>query len=270
MSETPMRVVVVGAAGRMGLEAMRALSQDAGFEVVAAVVREAQGRSLRDLGYDGDLPVDEDVAVAVSRTKPDVVLDLSRAANASATAQASLGNRIPLVSGVTGISEEVLREIRELADRTETPAMIVPNFAIGAVLMMKFAELAARWIPDAEVIELHHEKKEDAPSGTAMLTAQRIARARVQAPTAPPTKTIKAEGARGGEVEGVPVHSIRLPGLLAHQEVMFGAPGEVLTLRHDAADRSVYMPGVKLCLRKVRSLHGLTTGMDRLLFDEPA
>jgi 4-hydroxy-tetrahydrodipicolinate reductase len=266
MSESRIRVVVVGAAGRMGREALRALGKDKDFEIVAAVAREAHDRTLRDLGGESDLPLEEDVVAAVRRTHPDALLDLSRAPNASLTARAALENRVPIVSGVTGIPDEVLDEIRSLAEANDTPAMIVPNFAIGAVLMMRFAELAARWIPDAEVIELHHEKKEDAPSGTAMLTAQRIARARQTSPTAPPTKLVKAEGARGGRVDDVPVHSIRLPGLLAHQEVIFGAPGEVLTLRHDAADRSVYMPGVKLCLRHIQSMKGLTIGMDALLF----
>lgn len=257
-----LRVAVVGAAGRMGLEALRALSGDDRFEVAAAIVRDG---SVALPDFVSVVP-EEDLGVALDREKVDVVLDLSRAAGARAIAQATLSRRVPLVSGVTGISEEVLGEIERWTGEYETPALIVPNFAIGAVLMMRFAELAARWIPDAEVIELHHEKKLDAPSGTAMLTAQRIAKARHTGPTTPPTTLFKAEGARGGDVDSVPVHSIRLPGLLAHQEVIFGAPGEVLTIRHDAADRSVYMPGVKLCVERVGGLQGLTFGMDALLF----
>jgi len=244
----------------MGREALRALQGDADFEVAAAIVRDSA--SVGDL----DFAPEADLAAALDREKPDAVLDLSRAPAAQDTACAALSRGIPVVSGVTGISEAVLEEIRELAAQFETPVLVVPNFAIGAVLMMRFAELAAKWIPDAEVIELHHEKKVDAPSGTAMLTAKRIAAAREGTPLAFPTTLVKAEGARGGDVEGVPVHSVRLPGLLAHQEVIFGAPGEVLTLRHDAADRSVYMPGVKLCLRRIRDLKGLTIGMDTLLF----
>jgi 4-hydroxy-tetrahydrodipicolinate reductase len=131
--------------------------------------------------------------------------------------------------------------------------------------MMRFAELAARWLPDVEVIERHHERKLDAPSGTALLTAQRIARGRSAAPTVPPTEKLKVGGVRGGEVEGGRVHSIRLPGSLAHQEILFGAPGETLTIRHDAADRSVYMPGVRLALHRVTELSGLTVGLDALL-----
>lgn len=265
MSQAKIRVALVGAAGKMGTEAVRALSSDDGFEIVAAVVREGHWRTLRSLcEIAPEVPLEEDVEAAVERSRPDIVLDLSRAPAAVTVARAALTRGIPLLSGVTGIPAEDLETIKELA--TNAPAMVVPNFAIGAVLMMRFAELAARWIPDVEIIELHHEKKADAPSGTAMLTAARVAAARSAARTAPPTSILKAEGARGADVGDVPVHSVRLPGLLAHQEVIFGAPGEVLTLRHDAADRSVYMPGVKLCLRRVRELSGLTIGMDALLF----
>jgi 4-hydroxy-tetrahydrodipicolinate reductase len=241
----------------MGREALKALTPDHGFEVVSAVVRST--------AIDG-VPCDTNVAEAVARTRPDAVLDLSLAASARANAEIALTQKIPLVSGVTGISEADLATIRGWTQEYETPALIVPNFAIGAVLMMRFAEMAAKWLPDAEVIERHHEKKLDAPSGTAMLTAQRIGHARTSAGTVPATQTFKAEGARGGTVEGVPVHSLRLPGSLAHQEVYFGAPGETLVLRHDAADRSVYMPGIRLCLNRVRELKGLTFGMDELLF----
>ena len=147
--------------------------------------------------------------------------------------------------------------------------MYVPNFAVGAVLMMRFAEMAARWMPDAEIIELHHDRKEDAPSGTALLTAEKIAKARVAEPTRLPRAVMKVEGARGGSAFGVPVHSVRLPGFLAHQEVMFGNQGEVLTIRHDSLDRVGFMHGVRLCATHVRSLPGFSVGLDTILFREP-
>lgn len=252
-----MRVVVIGAAGKMGREALKALTSEHGFEVVSTVVRSTAIEGFAN---------DPDLVTAVARTQPDAVLDLSLAAAARGNAEVALSNRLPYVSGVTGITEADLTAIEGWTREFDTPAMIVPNFAIGAVLMMRFAEMAARWLPDAEVIERHHEMKLDAPSGTAMLTAQRIGHARTTPGTVPPTQTFKAEGARGGTVEGVPVHSLRLPGSLAHQEVFFGAPGETLVIRHDAADRSVYMPGIRLCLNRVASLKGLTFGMDDLLF----
>jgi 4-hydroxy-tetrahydrodipicolinate reductase len=149
---------------------------------------------------------------------------------------------------------------------TGVPGMVVPNFAIGAVLMMRFAEIAAAWLPDCEIVEMHHDRKEDAPSGTAQMTAQRIGKARTEEPTRLPRAAIKVEGVRGGSVAAVPIHSVRLPGLVAHQIVMFGGPGETLTLRHDSMDRASFMSGVKLCVRKVRTLEGLAVGMDKLIF----
>jgi len=167
---------------------------------------------------------------------------------------------------MTGISEANLEQMRDLCLKHETPGMYVPNFAIGAVLMTHFSEIAAKWLPDAEVIEFHHDRKEDAPSGTAMLTAQKIGAARAHAPTPLPKQLLKAEGARGGVVREVPVHSVRLPGLLAHQMVIFGGPGETLTIRHDSLDRASFMQGVKLCAKSVRGLNGLVVGLDKILF----
>lgn len=247
----------------MGRESLQALTPRYGFEVVGAVVRSEPEVPLRE-----GLITAVDLETILHETTPDVVLDLSIAANALDVAQSALSRKIPVVSGVTGISPEGLEAIRNLCEANDTPLLLVPNFAIGAVLMMKFSELAARWLPDAEIIERHHEGKLDAPSGTAMLTAHRIAAGREKAPTVPETKIFKAEGARGGDVDKVRVHSLRLPGSLAHQEVYFGAPGETLVIRHDAADRSVYMPGVRLCLQRVSNLKGLIVGMDSLLFGE--
>jgi 4-hydroxy-tetrahydrodipicolinate reductase len=142
---------------------------------------------------------------------------------------------------------------------------LVPNFSIGAVLMMKFSEMAAQYLPDAEIIELHHEKKVDAPSGTAMRTAEMISAARTKAITPLPEQQLKSEGARGANVHDVVVHSVRLPGLLAHQEVHFGGVGELLTIRHDSMDRSSFEMGIKLCCAKVNQLKGFVVGMEHLL-----
>jgi 4-hydroxy-tetrahydrodipicolinate reductase len=253
---SPLQIVVIGAAGRMGQEALRALVPAHGFAVTGAVIRAGSLPTVPTFGS---------ASAALEAVPCDRVLDLSLASAARENAAAALSARKPYVSGVTGIADEDLEAIRIGAEEANTPALIVPNFAIGAVLMMRFAELAARWLPDVEVIERHHERKLDAPSGTALLTAQRIARGRSAAPTVPPTEKLKVGGVRGGEVEGVRVHSIRLPGSLAHQEILFGAPGETLTIRHDAADRSVYMPGVRLALHRVTELSGLTVGLDALL-----
>jgi 4-hydroxy-tetrahydrodipicolinate reductase len=262
MRSAPIRVAVVGAAGKMGREALRALGTDAEFEVSAAVVRNLDGI---DLGDPVEVLVDINLSEALDRTHPDVVLDLSRAESAVPIAEEALSRGVALVSGVSGLTEAQVAAIREMTAQHGVPAMLVPNFAIGALLAMRFAEMAARWMPDAEIIEMHHPHKADAPSGTAMATASRIALARRGEPTTPESKLVRADGARGASVDGVAVHSVRLPGLLAHQEVLFGAPGEVLTIRHDASDRTVYMAGMKLCLRSVRGLRGLTIGMDGLI-----
>ena len=268
MEQQRLRVVVVGAAGRMGREVLRAVCSDPAFELVAAVDRSEIGSSTRELaGHLGpNVLVEEDLAAALDRTKPDVTVEFSHQSVALEHAKWATERNVSFVFGMTGISGAHLAEMETLCLDSKTPGMYVPNFAIGAVLMMHFAEIAAKWLPDAEIIEFHHDRKEDAPSGTAMLTAEKIGKARTSAPTPLPKPLLKAEGARGGSVSEVPVHSVRLPGLLAHQEVIFGGPGETLTIRHDSLDRASFMQGVKLCAKTVKSLSGLTIGLDKILF----
>jgi 4-hydroxy-tetrahydrodipicolinate reductase len=262
-----LRVAVVGAAGRMGRETVRALTPSEGFEVVAVIGRSAAGTPMREFVPDApDLILEDKLGAALDRTKPDVLVDYAHYSAAGDHAHQATRRGIPFVFGMTGISDPDVRAIKDMVRETGVPGMIVPNFAIGAVLMMRFAEMAAQWLPDCEIIEMHHDRKEDAPSGTALSTAQRISAARTKEVTRLPRPVIKVEGVRGGSSHGVPVHSVRLPGLLAHQMVMFGGPGEVLTLRHDTSDRASFMAGVKLCVRKVRELSGLTMGMDKLMF----
>jgi 4-hydroxy-tetrahydrodipicolinate reductase len=266
MSEA-IRVAVVGGAGRMGRETVKALSTDSAFEVVAVLGRSGAGKPIRELVPEApDLVLEDKLGTALDRAKPDVIVDYAHYSAAMDHAEQATRRGIPFVFGMTGISDVDTRTIKAICKEKGVPGMIVPNFAIGAVLMMRFAEMAAQWLPDCEIIELHHDRKEDAPSGTAMSTAERIAKARTKETTRLPRPTLKVEGARGGNAQGVPVHSVRLPGLLAHQMVMFGGPGEVLTIRHDSSDRAGFMNGVKLCVRAVRQLEGLTIGMDRLLF----
>ncbi len=263
------RVAVVGAAGRMGREVLRALTPQEGFEIVAAVGRSGVGTPVQEIAGPAapDIQLEDKLSAALDRAQPDVIVSFAHYSAAADHAEQATKRGIPFVFGMTGISDPDVRVIKQTCQETGVAGMIVPNFAIGAVLMMRFAELAARWLPDCEIIEKHHDRKEDAPSGTAMLTAQRINNARVEEPMRLPRPAFKVEGARGGKAHNVPVHSIRLPGLLAHQEVIFGGPGEVLTIEHDSLDRAGFMGGVKLCVRRVRSLQGLTVGMDRLLFD---
>jgi 4-hydroxy-tetrahydrodipicolinate reductase len=263
-----MKVVVVGACGRMGREVLKALSAAPEFQIVAAVDRDQTGTNCRDLiGPAGpDLAIEDKLVAALDRTKPDAIVDFTSASGATAHALSAITRGISPVIGTTGLSDENIRELASASRETNTPGIYAPNFAIGAVLMMRFAQLAAKWLPDAEIIELHHDKKEDAPSGTAMLTAQLIGHARAEAPRRKPKPLFKVEGVRGGTYQDTPIHSVRLPGFVAHQEVIFGGTGEVLTIRHDSLDRVSFMEGVKLCLREVRGLQGFVVGMDKILF----
>ncbi len=262
------RVAVVGASGRMGQEVLRALTPSQGFEIKAAIDKAMAGTHVQELiGPSGpDIVIQDKLGASLDASPVDVLVDFSHQSAAAIHADSAIKRGVSPVIGCTGLSETDMREIKSLCAEKGVPGMYIPNFAVGAVLMMKFAQLAAKWLPDAEIIEMHHDRKEDAPSGTAMLTAQMIGAARITDPVRLPRPLIKAEGARGGKVENVPVHSIRLPGYLAHQEVIFGGPGEVLSIRHDSMDRKSFMHGVKLAVSHVRSLNGFVVGLDKILF----
>ena len=242
-----MRVAVFGARGRMGVEVCRAVEAADDLELVAAV----------DAGDDRSAV--ESAEAVVDFTVPDVVLD---------NIEWCTRRGIHVVVGTTGFTEERRARVRELVDANPgVGVLIAPNFSIGAVLMMHFAEQAARFFESAEIIELHHPNKVDAPSGTAQATASRIAAARAEAGLGPvPDATSTGlPCARGAEVGGIHVHGVRLRGLVAHQEVLFGAEGETLTIRHDSLDRAGFMPGVLAAVRAVPGLPGLTIGIDTLL-----
>jgi 4-hydroxy-tetrahydrodipicolinate reductase len=245
----PVRVGVLGARGRMGAQVCRAVESAADMEVVATI---NSGDPLSGL-------VDAAAQVVVDFTRPDVVMDNLRFC---------ADHGIHAVVGTTGFGAERLDTLRGwLAERPELGVLVAPNFAIGAVLSMRFAELAAKYYESVEIIELHHPRKVDAPSGTAARTAELVASARAAAGMAPvPDATTTAvDGARGADVDGVRVHSVRLTGLVAHQEVLFGTEGETLTIRHDSLDRSSFMPGVLLAVRSVVERPGLTVGLEPLL-----
>lgn len=254
----------------MGQETVRTISQTPGLQLVLAIDKARAGERLRDVAGPraADLVIEDKLGAALSRVETDVLIDFTNHASAMQNAESALTRKVAPVIGATGIAAKDLRQLAALSREHQTPGMYVPNFAIGAVLMMKFAQMAAAWLPDVEIIELHHENKQDAPSGTAMLTAERISEARKKAPTPIATSLMKVEGARGGNYKDVPMHSVRLPGLLAHQEVLFGGKGEVLTIRHDSMDRSSFMEGVKLCAFRVWQLEGFVVGLDRLMFGD--
>jgi 4-hydroxy-tetrahydrodipicolinate reductase len=259
------RIGVFGAGGRMGRTVCAAVAAEPTLELVAAVDPYHAGIDLQQLGIpDTGLQVagspraliDADVAVAVDFT----VLEAARK-NLDWCAD----HGVHAVVGTTGFSPADLAALSNRFDASDANAVIAPNFSIGAVLMMRFAELAAPLFDSAEVIELHHDEKRDAPSGTAMLTAERMAAASADW-SKDPTEHEVVAGARGGEgPAGIRVHSVRLRGLVAHQEVLLGTTGQTLTLRHDSFDRSSFMPGVVLAVRAVADRPGLTVGLDSLL-----
>ncbi len=229
-------------------------------ELVAAVDPNHTGE--RVAGTEIDIA---DSPEALEAAATDVSVDFTVVAGARENLRWCAAHDVHAVVGTTGFTEDDLDELENLFGHSSANAFIAPNFAIGAVLMMRFAEQAAPWFETAEIIELHHDRKVDAPSGTAMRTAHRMAAASRQwAPD--PTRDVVAEGARGGLVDGaIRVHSVRMRGMLAHQEVILGATGETLTVRHDSYDRSSFMPGVLLAVRKVAGLPSLTVGLDALL-----
>jgi len=262
-----LRVAVSGAAGRMGRAAVRAIGREADLVLVAALGRSnAVGRDAGVVA--GTAPLDVAIAAdleAVLRAGPDVLVDFSPGPAAVDHARAAIPAGVCPVVGGTGITTPQLDELRLLCQRHQRGAVVAPNFAIGAVLMMAFARQAARHFPHAEIIEMHHERKRDAPSGTAMKTALLIAASRGEPPPAAEREEELAAGARGGRVEGVPVHSVRLPGLVAHQAVVFGGAGQTLTIRHDSINEESFMPGMLLAIRRVRALDGLVYGLEPLL-----
>ena len=260
------RVGVIGARGRMGQAVCRAVADAPDLALVAAIDRSGVGQHIgRVIGRpDLDVPISDEldrlleakVEVAVDFTHPEVVMDDVRWCIAHA---------IHVVVGTTGVSPADLDEIQTLLEDegAESNAIVAANFAIGAVLMQRFAAMAARHFPAAEVIELHHDGKADAPSGTSIATARRIAEA--AGASERPAGAESVEGVRGGAVEGVRVHSVRLPGLVAHQEVIFGGEGQTLTIRHDSTDRGSFMPGVLLAVRAISTRPGLVRGLEPLL-----
>ncbi len=256
-------VVVSGAAGRMGAEVVRAVAAAEDMRVAAAVDPANAGRAIDD-GSGSTVTCEPDLAAALRRTSADVMVDFTHPAAVEANLEIALSAGVDAVVGTTGIPIETLQRLADDAP-AGTCLFMAPNFAIGAVLMMRFAAEAARYLPHAEVIELHHDRKADAPSGTALRTAGLIAEARAEAPVVPWRESELAEGARGALVDDVAVHSVRLPGLVAHQEVLFGGQGQTLTIRHDSIDRTSFMPGVVLAIREVGTRSGLIVGLEHLM-----
>jgi 4-hydroxy-tetrahydrodipicolinate reductase len=241
-----LRVAVCGALGRMGRTTCEAVSADRELELAAAVDVAFAAGAPPLLGPGKDFV---DLGSALDRTGVDVVVDFTLPASVRTNVLTCLQHKLPVVVGTTGLSAADLSEIAKITEQQATPVLVAPNFAMGAVLMMEFSKQAAKYFRACEIVELHHDEKLDAPSGTSRLTRLRIQETWNEA----------------GEEKEVPIHSVRLPGLVAHQEVLFGGLGEVLTIRHDSLSRESFMPGVLLAVKRVRSLQGLVVGLENIL-----
>jgi len=256
------RVVVHGASGRMGQEVISALCQEPDLQIVGAVDIKAAQDYLTLPDGSGTVPFSTNLDYILTACQPDVVVDFSTAQAVMPAVRLATKHRVNLVIGTTGLTADNIKEIENLAKAHQVGAVVAPNFALGAVLMMHLAKVAARYFDFAEIIELHHEGKLDAPSGTALSTARAMAQAKGKPFSTPKGKT---SGSRGEQVEGVTIHSVRLPGLLAHQEVLLGGLGQTLSIRHDTISRQCYMPGVMLAIKEVIKHKGLIYGLDTLL-----
>lgn len=259
---------MAGAAGRMGRSVVKAVREDRDTELVAAIDVARVGEDCGPAAGIGEtgIAIRGDLDAALASSGAEVLVDFTRAESAYRNACAALERGVSPVIGTTGMTREQVAELDRRARERGAGAFLAPNFAIGAVLMMLFAQKAAKYMPEVEIIEFHGEQKLDAPSGTAMRTIDMILESRGGLTAVRPEKEVfKVEGARGGDVQGLRVHSVRLPGYVAHQECIFGGLGQTLTIRHDSTDRVSFMPGVLLACKRVRGLEGLVEGLEHLL-----
>ena len=260
----PIRVIVQGALGKVGREMVTAVCRDKETQLVGAVDIDAKKTSLALPDESGEVPLSTDISEILEKCPADVLVDFTVAKATMPAARLALKKGINMVIGTTGLSSEELAELEKLAVDNGAGVVIAPNFALGAVLMMHLARIAAKYMEFAEIIELHHNQKADAPSGTAILTARGMAEERGK-PFLEPYDSDKNFESRGQVVEGVPIHSVRLPGLMAHQEVILGTAGQTLSIRHDTINRECYTPGVLYAVKQVVKKKGYTYGLDKLL-----
>jgi 4-hydroxy-tetrahydrodipicolinate reductase len=256
--------ILVSGSGKMGQQILDAVCREDGLEPVGVVDAFAAGNTISLRDGSSAVPFSTDAAAVIKETQPDVAIDFTNAEWTPRLAEAALDAGVRLVVGTTGLSDSFISELKEECARRNIGAVVAPNFAIGAVLMQHLARVAAKHFDYAEIIELHHEGKADAPSGTAIATAKGMAAGRGRPFVIPPTEKETVAGTRGGEVDGITIHSVRLAGLVAHQEVILGGMGETLRIRHDSVGRESYMPGVMLAVRHVMAHPGLVVGLEQL------
>lgn len=274
MVQAPIPVVVNGAAGKMGREVVKAIAGAADMTLVGAVDRnpDIQGQDIGEIAGCGalEVPVVEDLqatlVMATQERQPPVMVDFTHPDFVYDNTRAAIAYGVRPVVGTTGLSAEQIEDLIDFSDKASIGGAIIPNFSIGIVLLQQAAIQASQYFDHVEIIELHHNQKADAPSGTAIQTAELLSELGKSYNPPVVKETEKLAGARGSQTEeGIRIHSVRLPGLIAHQEVIFGAPGQIYTLRHDTSDRGCYMPGVLLTIRKVLPLKTIVYGLEKLL-----
>lgn len=260
-------IVIAGPRGKMGQEAVSMVTDTPHFKLAGVIDSKNGGRTMKDVEgmKDLDVPIYEDAKICFSELSPDVLVDLTKPEIGKVHLEWALEHNVRPVIGTTGFSDEDLQRLSHLAQEKELGAIIAPNFAIGAILMMKFSQMASKYLPDVEIIEKHHDQKLDAPSGTALKTAQLIKEVRESKQQGHPDEKEDLKGARGAELDGIRIHSVRLPGLVAHQEVILGGVGQTLTIKHDSMNRASFMPGVKLAVEAVMNVDQLVYGLENII-----
>lgn len=274
-NQAPIPVVVNGAAGKMGRQVVKAVAQADDMTLLGAIDRSSEhigkdAGELAGLGEPLEVPITDQLepmlAYAAQERQPGVMVDFTHPISVYDSIRSAIAYGVRPVVGTTGLSPAQIQDLAEFAEKASTGCLMIPNFSIGMVLLQQAAIQASQYFDHVEIIELHHNQKADAPSGTAIQTAQMLAEMGKTYNRATVEETEKLPGARGSLAEeGIRIHSVRLPGLIAHQEVIFGAAGQVYTLRHDTSDRASFMPGVLLAIRKVLQLKSLVYGLEKIL-----
>lgn len=267
-SNNGLRVAVTGACGKVGREMVKAVVNAPDLELIGAVDKLNLGKDIGEvIGLGKQQVMITESFEEVLLKNPDVIIDFTNAAAAFQHITTAVSHGVAVVSGTTGFSNRELEEIHRLCEQGQIGAVIAPNFALGAVLMFRLSQEVAKWFDQAEIIELHNDRKLDAPSGTALRTASLIKdQWKNKERAVENCSNVSHVAARGDQAQGLSIHSVRLPGLVAHQEVIFGGFGQTLTIRHDSFSRESFVPGVMLAVRKVKSLKGVVFGLENLIF----
>lgn len=256
------RILVAGYKGKMGQQTVTMILEHKDFELVGVYDPHSTDSSLVTGGI--EVPVYSQLTAIPDRCA-DIWVDFTSPAAVYENAKAALVKKIHPLIGTTGLSDDQITKLQGIAQASDISGLIVPNFGISAVLLMEFAQQAAKYLPDVEIIEMHHDQKVDAPSGTALNTAKKISEVRQSHHQGAPNEKEILKGVRGGEYDGIRLHAVRLPGYVAHEQVLFGGPGEALTIRQDSFDRASFMTGVALAIEKIQTISGLRVGLENVL-----